>query len=96
MKRFLLILALAALASCSRDHIRNYPLNEFAPVYIEDAYGARSKVEIGSRHVVRSDRETLIIIKNIRQERFPLLRGWHIEREDDSITIEEIPSFEPF
>ena len=32
----------------------------------------------------------------IKEEKFSLLRGWYIEREDDSLTIEEIPTFDPF
>lgn len=96
MRKIFVVLALIAIAGCGRDHLRNYPLSKYAPVYIEDAYGARSNVAIGSRHVIRGDRETLVIIRDVRQERFPLLRGWHVEREDDSLTIEEIPTFKPY
>ena len=93
MKKYLIILGLLILAGCSRDHIRNYPLSNYAPVYIEDGYGARTNVDIGSRHVVRGDRDTLVIIRQIKEDRFPLRRGWFVEREDDSLIIEEIPSF---
>ena len=96
MKIYLLALALLVSAGCSRDHIRNYPLNKFARVYIQDIEGRRILIDIGSRHVVRNDRSTLVIVREIREERFPLLRGWHIEREDDTISIEEIPTFDPF
>ena len=96
MKIYILALALLVSAGCSRDHIRNYPLNKFAPVYIQDIEGGIISIDIGSRHVVRGDRSTLVIVREIREERYPLLRGWHIEREDDTVSIEEIPTFDPF
>jgi len=96
MIRCLLLFALLVTAGCGRDHLRNYPLNKFAPVYILHKNGERTMIDVGERHTVRGDRSTLVIVREIKEEKFSLLRGWHIEREDDSLTIEEIPTFDPF
>lgn len=95
MKRIAL-LSLAVLAGCSRDHIRVYDLEPQAIVLIEDEYQTTRPIDVGESHLATSDKEAVVVVQNTQQTRYPIRKGWHISRDDDSFTIEEIPIFKPY
>jgi uncharacterized protein YcfL len=96
MKRTALLILVVAAAGCRRDHIRTYDLEPQALVLIEDEHQRTRSIDVGDSYLVTSDRESVVVVRNTEQTKYPLRKGWHVTRDDDSFTIEEVPLFKPY
>lgn len=96
MKRFAFLVLILAAAGCRRDHIRTYDLEPQAIVLIEDETHSTQPIDVGEGHLATSDKQAVVVVQNTQQTRYPLRKGWHVSRDDDSFTIEEIPTFKPY